>query len=845
MKSLWGEEFDVSSKAVQDRQLIEKASKPKKVEVSIEKKIASKAVPLSDKIVSISAEVNRILGAYADNTIVLRSVEELGDYISKSISNGIVSVDTETNNTLDVFGDCKLMGLCLYTPGCKNAYVPVNHVNYITEELLDGQLTVGQIAQQLNRLIDSNTKCVFHNAVFDIEVLNQTCGVRLSPYWDTMVGAQLIDENESKSLKFQYRTHIDPTQEKYDIEHLFKGLPYSVFTPELFALYAATDSYITYRLYEYQKNIFELAENSDIYWLFKNIEIPVLDSVVDMETNGVCVDTEYASKMSKIYHARSDEIQVKIDEELESLRPIIDNWRKTKDANEHPPANNKTGVGKSKSEKLADPVDLGSPTQMAILLYDVLKVPVVNRNSPRGTDSDILEELAEKKNINICKLLIDKRKVDILINTFIDAIPTFVKNDGRVHCRFNSTGTATGRFSSNNPNLQNIPSHDKLIRMIFKPSDGYAIVGSDYSGQEPRSLCAFAEESEMQRMYSEGKDLYATIASKAFHNEYEQNLEFNPITGKLQLDGKERRNKAKVIQLAITYGMSANSLAESLGCPKEEAETIISDFYKAFPKIKVFAEKSQKMLKEMGYITDKFGRRRHLPDASLPDYEYSTNKSDTRFNPLLHVEGKTISNETRKLAENYIKQIRGTAWKKDRDKIISDAHAKGINIKSNGSLISRALRQCLNARIQGTAASMTKLAMIMIRKDKELNDLGFKLLVTVHDEVFGECPIENSARCGERLCEVMVEAAKYKCSYTPWKCDPYILTDGWYEDEVTASVLNKYKKLIEKGLSEQASIESVQKEYSMLNSESIVKVCKGAYEIGKDSIKYGTLYFEK
>ena len=123
MKSLWGEEFDVGSKVVQNKQLIEKAIKPKKVEVSIEKKIASKSVPLSDKIVSISAEVNRILGAYADNTIVLRSIEELEDYISKSISNGIVSVDTETNNTLDVFGDCKLMGLCLYTPGCKNSHV--------------------------------------------------------------------------------------------------------------------------------------------------------------------------------------------------------------------------------------------------------------------------------------------------------------------------------------------------------------------------------------------------------------------------------------------------------------------------------------------------------------------------------------------------------------------------------------------------------------------------------------------------------------------------------------------------------------------------------------------------
>ena len=112
-----------------------------------------------------------------------------------------------------------------------------------------------------------------------------------------------------------------------------------------------------------------------------------------------------------------------------------------------------------------------------------------------------------------------------------------VQKDGRVHARFNQCGTQTGRFSSSDPNLQNIPSHDKAIRLMFTPSPGYAIIGGDYSGQEPRSLCSFAQDKLMQEAYKEKKDLYAVIASKCFHNNYEDNLEFNPITHELQPDG--------------------------------------------------------------------------------------------------------------------------------------------------------------------------------------------------------------------------------------------------------------------------------------------------------------------
>lgn len=853
LDSLWGEEFSVQEEEKLQK-VLNKVKKPKKVTVvSDDKKLKSKKTSIDEKIEIIKEQVYKILGKYKNNTRVIRDYNEFKEYIDSSILNGELAVDTETNNSLNTF-DCKLMGLCLYTPGKKNAYIPVNHVNRETGEKLLNQITEKQINEQLSRL--NNTNLIFHNATFDIEVIKTTCDIKLKCYWDTLSGAQLLNENELKGLKNQYKLHIDPEQDKYDIEHLFNGLPYEIFDPELFALYAATDSYMTYRLYQYQKTEFEKPENKDVYNLLRTIEIPILDVIVDMELEGVAVDLEYATKMSKIYHERSDEIQAKIDTELERLKPIIDNWRQTEKANTPEKIRpSKPGSGlwvpddkkfpfkdelgfyrlasKTPNQQLANPPELSSPTQMAIMLYDVLKVGVIDKKTPRGTGADILEALKDK--VHLCELLLEKREIDILINTFIDAIPTYVEKDGRVHARFNSCGTQTGRFSSNKPNLQNIPSHSKDIRLIFKPREGYCIAGSDFSGQEMRILASLANDKQMINAYETNRDIYATVASLIYKNNYEDNLEFNPITGEKQPEGKNRRSSAKTVALGLNYGMSAKSLSERLGESLEEAQKVIDGYYGGLLGVKKYTEESQQMLKKYGYVTDAFGRRRHIPDGTLEEYEFKSNKPTELFNPFLNTPQKEDT-KTKKLIESYKKKLSQTKWKRDKDLIIEQAKKDGFEIKNNSLFISRAMRQCLNARIQGSAGSMTKLAMIMIHNDKELNDLGFKLLITVHDEVLGEAPSENVNRAAERLCEVMVEAAKVKCASVPWKCDPYICADGWYEDELCAEILKEYGKC--------KNVDSIKEKYPFLNGDSIKLVCEEKYTIGKDSIKLGEGYYE-
>ena len=878
--SLWGEEFAIKEDDISA--ILKKARTKKKVEkVSSEKLIKSKSVSIEEKLKIIKEDVYRILGKYVNDTVVIRDYDTLCRYIDAASLNGMIAVDTETNNTLDTI-DCDIVGLCLYTAGQKNAYIPISHRHFTVEngkvvlgDRLENQITEAQIKVQLQRLLDDNVKMLFHNAAFDIGVIMSTCGIRLKAYWDTSICAKILNELEQKSLKIQYRLHIDPTQEKYDIEHLFKKMPYSIFDPELFALYAATDSFMTWKLYEYQKKQFDLPENSDLKPLSFGVETPCIDAVVDMQQTGISADVEYAKKISSQYHEKLDEINNKIDEELENLRPLIEEWRLTPEANERTriyPAK-KTKIkdedipykfplidekgknyklsGKSPAQQLTDPIQVTSSTQLQILLYDILKVGVVDPSDPRGTGAEILEDLAEK--YRICRLILDKREVQILLDTFIDKIPTLIKKrTGKVHAKFNQYGADTGRFSSgekdpDNPkikslNLQNIPAHDKTIRMIFTPSPGYAIIGSDFSAQEPRSTASLANDEEMIRAYDEGKDLYAVIGSICFHCKYEDCLEFHPVTHELQPEGKERRSKAKAILLGITYGMSAKSLADRIGVSLKEAEDIIGNFYKGFKGVKKLTDDSQRMLVEKGYVTDMWGRRRHLPDAQLPDFTVTPIKSDcSNFNPLLG----SVEHEDLALKAKIVKYedaLSKTKWKKETDALVLAAKKDGLKVRNNRLFKSRAMRQCLNARIQGTAASMTKLAMAMIHNDKKLQDLGFQLLITVHDEVLGQAPIENSKEAADRLCELMVLAAKEKCS-CKFKCDPYIVRDGWYADEAAASILNSYVNYC-KTLSKEEALKKVEDKYLMFNKDTIKKICDETFVLNVDSLKYGPDYYK-
>lgn len=815
-EGLWGNGFEVSNTIEKTKKIIKKVKEPKEPKVAVEKQIKSKKISIEEKIGLITEKVYNILYKQKDNVAVIRTKQELSDYITQSISNDIIAIDTETNNSLDPL-TCKLMGLCIYTPNNKKAYVPVNHVDYKTGEKLQGQLTEQDIKQELERVVSSQILVIMHNAKFDFQIIKMTCGVEVPCYWDTMIAAKLIDENEMAGLKQQYIAHIDPEQEKYSIEALFEKEEYAIFPPEVFALYAAADPYMTYRLYEWQKPIMESEGYQKIKSLFHNVEMPVVRVVAEMELAGIELDVAYAKRLSTKYHNKLDELDKKIFDELAKYKSKIEAWRLTPGANVKPPKKSGDGEGKSKSEQFPDDINLGSPTQLAILLYDIIGVEQVSKTSPRGTGEDILESI----DLPLCKLILERRGIVKLLDAFIDSLPEKVNPiDGRVHGHFNQYGAATGRFSSSEPNMQQLPASEKSIRLMFKARDGYCLVGSDFSQQEPRMLSNYSGDEDMIDAYKNGKDLYATIASSVYHNDYWDNMEFRQ-DGTPNPDGKKRRSACKTLLLGIMYGQGVTAVSESIGSSIQEAQEIIDGFYDSFPKVKSWMDETTKFAKKHGYVEDLWGRRRRLPDILLPRFEITDGKlTDTdSFNPILGCSDRVIESKSINKYQALLNKARG---KKDIEAIIQQAAKENIRIKDNGGFIAQAERQCVNARIQGGSATMTKIAMNKLFRDKELNDLGFKLLLTVHDELIGECPKENSDAVAKRLTYVMKTCID-DVSKVPFKCDADI-SEHWYYNDYSNSLKQDYKKLIAKGMTNEQAFDKIYSEHYESTQEELRKI---------------------
>ena len=360
-------------------------------------------------------------------------------------------------------------------------------------------------------------------------------------------------------------------------------------------------------------------------------------------------------------------------------------------------------------------------------------------------------------------------------------MPTIVNpKTKRIHASFNQIGADTGRFSSSDPNMQNIPSHNDEIRQMFRASEGYVLLSSDYSAQEPRLTAHMSQDEKMINAYKQGKDLYIEIASIAYNMPYDECKEFRE-DGTRNPEGKERRSAAKAIVLGVCYGKGVAAIAEDLGVTKKKAQEIYDKVMVSFPGLKRFMEESEAMARDYGFVTTVWGRKRRLPNMQLEPYEFSYIGGVPKdFDPLFDDEdefddGPLEVDEATK--QKYINILNRTYSRKEKEAIKAKAKAEGILIKDNGGYIAEATRQCVNSRIQGSAADQTKLAMILVGNDKKLKDLGFRLLLTVHDELIGECPKENAKEVAERFAHLMVEAAKDLV--VPSKCDVEV-TERWY-----------------------------------------------------------------
>lgn len=316
-------------------------------------------------------------------------------------------------------------------------------------------------------------------------------------------------------------------------------------------------------------------------------------------------------------------------------------------------------------------------------------------------------------------------------------------------------------------------------------------VGGDFSQQEPRLLSVLSNDENMINAYKQGKDLYATIATGVYKMSYWDCMEHTE-DGKPNPDGKKRRSSVKSLLLGLMYGRGAASMAEQMNSTIEEAQKITDDFYKSYPNVKKWMDDSVNNAKINGYVEDFWGRRRRLPDVQLPKYTVRSKNASSDFNPLLYAKGLIGSNNTQ-LISDYTKLLNNIRSRNDYSKLKDKADKDGITIIDNGGFIAQAERQCVNARVQGSAASTTKICMRKVYDDEELRKLGAKLVLQIHDEVICECPEENASAVADRLSYVMKTCI---ADYTdmPFKCDCDVSPAWYYSDE--SDVLQKeYKKL--------------------------------------------------
>ena len=424
--------FDLPSanaRTKRDQQLLSKVSNPVKTSTSVQLKGSTKLI---DRIESITSFVKSKFSGKEDELILITKEDDLIDYIDKCIENGIISIDTETTG-LDPILD-EIVGICIYTPEKKAAYIPLNHISYITELKCSNQLPIDFVRDQFQRLIDNNVKTIWFNAPFDIRFIGNKLGIWFTPYFDTSIAAMCLNSEEpegSRSLKALHKKYCWGNRgEALTFGKLFDNIPFNLIPIDVAYLYAASDAIYTYELYEFQAQYlepqgqyYESHNMQGVSNVFFNIEMKSMPTYISMEQNGVAVDYEWGEKIYKKYHDLSDKMKQNLEIVCKPYQDMFDDYKR-----KHPMC------------KLTDPINFDSPTQLAIIFYDILKLESPDKKNPRGTGGEILEQLDHP----IARAVSDCKSFNKVLSAFIDRLPDDAKKypDKRIHCSFKQYGAA-------------------------------------------------------------------------------------------------------------------------------------------------------------------------------------------------------------------------------------------------------------------------------------------------------------------------------------------------------------------------------------------------------------------
>jgi DNA polymerase-1 len=510
-----------------------------------------------------------------DYTLV-RSPEEVREIVEGIRSAGAVSVDTETTNQDATKAD--LVGISLsWKPG-EAYYLPLAHQRSGELALDDGgagapanlpPLLSPSLSPLVELLEDPEVEKVGQNLKYDLIVF-QRAGVKVRGVgFDTMVASYVLDPNRRQhSLDALAVNLLGHRMIPYsDVAGKGKSqISFAEVSLDKARDYACEDADFTLRLRDlFEPQLKEQALDS----LFRELEMPLVPVLARMESNGIRIDVPF-------FHAMNE----KLEDDLASLRTEV-------------------------LELAGEEFNLNSTQQLREILFEKLGLPVIKKTKTGpSTDASVLEELAGMGH-SLPTRLLEYRQLEKLRNTYVDALPRMVNREtGRLHTSFNQTVAATGRLSSSDPNLQNIPIRTELgreIRKGFVAEEGCLFFGADYSQIELRILAHFSGDEAFVRAFREGIDVHKQTASVIF------DVELDDVT-------PEMRSRAKTINFATLYGQGDFSLAKQLDVSREEARSFIEEYFRRFSGVREFLDKQVDLAREQGFVETLIGRRRYIPE---------------------------------------------------------------------------------------------------------------------------------------------------------------------------------------------------------------------------------------
>ena len=483
-------------------------------------------------------------------------------------SSGLIAFDTETTS-LD-YMEAQLVGFSVAYKKDEDIhafYVPVGHDYPGAPE----QLTLEQVKPGLAELLtDKNIGKVGQNLKYDINVLAKYDLSIDGIVGDTMLQSYIFNSTSTRhdmdSLALKYLGHKCVSFEEIAGKGA-KQLTFNQIELEQASAYAAEDADITLRLYDYFSD--QLRKEPALNQLFNEIELPLMPVLSQVEQNGVLINADHLHELSAEFEGKLQELERKA------------------------------------HEVAGEVFNLGSPKQLQEILFNKLELPVIKK-TPKGAPStaeDVLQELAHK--YELPKLIIEFRGLSKLKSTYTDKLPTMIKSaTGRVHTSYHQAVAATGRLSSTDPNLQNIPirnENGRRIRQAFIAPEGRKIVAIDYSQIELRIMAHLSGDKSLLDAFAHNLDIHKTTASEVFATPFDE------VT-------TEQRRAAKAVNFGLIYGMSAFGLANQLDIARGQAQEYIDKYFERFPGVLKYMETTRLNAEENGYVETLFGRRLYLPD---------------------------------------------------------------------------------------------------------------------------------------------------------------------------------------------------------------------------------------